>query len=376
MSDRDPRRGSYPSDASPALGGHAGTLHLIEMLEHPDPAAREQAAFALAEKGDTRAADVLLRMMQDADTHTALRNRAAYALARLGDPRVFDILVEVLKSEEGFQRISAIRALRLLGDPRATEHLLAVALTDSIHVRQEAAHALTRTSTEAEVVPVLIEAFNTAPTDMRSMARGLRASIACVLAVTHFPSAIAFLIEKLNHRSPAIRREVAYAFRTAPDERAVEALLAALQDDYGLVRARAAEALGRLEAVQAVEPLIAALGDSSQFVQSAAVAALGSIGDVRAAAPLLELMAETHDTDRLIRLVEALGEIGTPAIVEPVAALLADLARRHPQVVTQISGERAHIDDFIGEPMLIRQCVWALSAVDEDRLQAILEGLG
>jgi HEAT repeat protein len=61
------------------------------------------------------------------------------------------------------------------------------------------------------------------------------------------------------------------------DQRAVEPLIQALQDDDESMRRGAAESLGKLGDPRAVQPLIAALHDKDEFVRDAAAEALERI---------------------------------------------------------------------------------------------------
>ena len=66
---------------------------------------------------------------------------------------------------------------------------------------------------------------------------------------------------------------------------------------------------------RAVEPLIAALNDSKSDVRLAAADALAKIGDARAVQPLIAALYTTHGA------AEALVKIGTPAVEPLIAAL-------------------------------------------------------
>jgi len=74
------------------------------------------------------------------------------------------------------------------------------------------------------------------------------------------------------------------------DERAVEALIKALDDDDPNLRASAASALGEIRDIRALEPLTEALGDGNLTVSCCAAFALGMIGDSYAVKPLIQLL--------------------------------------------------------------------------------------
>ena len=92
----------------------------------------------------------------------------------------------------------------------------------------------------------------------------------------------------------------------------VQGLIKALDyDQDASVRMEAAKALGRIGDSQAVAPLIARLMDVDGQVAHAAVEALGEIG-TPAIQPLLAAL-KNEDRDMRQRAAEALGMIGLPA---------------------------------------------------------------
>lgn len=80
------------------------------------------------------------------------------------------------------------------------------------------------------------------------------------------------------------------------------------------VRLAAAEALGEIGDARAVDPLIAVLQDDNEDVRRAAAEALGKIRDKRAVEPLLEIFKDSE----VWWAAEALGELGDKRAVEPL----------------------------------------------------------
>ncbi|MGK7926344.1 MAG: HEAT repeat domain-containing protein, partial [Spirulina sp.] len=89
--------------------------------------------------------------------------------------------------------------------------------------------------------------------------------------------AVEALIAALNDSDRSVRRSAAEGLGKSGNERAVEALIAALNDSDGSVRKRAAEGLGKSGNERAVEALIAALNDSNWLVRGRATEGLGKI---------------------------------------------------------------------------------------------------
>jgi hypothetical protein len=107
----------------------------------------------------------------------------------------------------------------------------------------------------------------------------------------------------------AVRQAAVSALGQIGDTRAVEPLLARLEDQESGVRQAAASALGQIGDTRAVEPWRARLEDQESGVRQAAASALGQIGDTRAVEPLL---ARLEDQDSWARqaAASALGQIG------------------------------------------------------------------
>ena len=106
------------------------------------------------------------------------------------------------------------------------------------------------------------------------------------------------LIDALNYQEDHnIRLAAASALGTMGDGRAVEPLIAALDDERG-VNEVAALALGEIGDLRAVEPLTKTLGDENWEVRSSAAKALGKIGDGRAVDPLVNLLGDRNENVR------------------------------------------------------------------------------
>lgn len=99
--------------------------------------------------------------------------------------------------------------------------------------------------------------------------------------------AIRALVDALDHDHATIRDTAAHTLGSSGDPAAVKPLIRALQGGHGPLRAAAAEALGKLRDPRAIEPLIHALRDDRADVRFQAAQALGPLGDDRAVQPLI-----------------------------------------------------------------------------------------
>jgi len=94
------------------------------------------------------------------------------------------------------------------------------------------------------------------------------------------------------------------------NKKVISALTDALKPQNGaLVRAHASEALGMIGNKHAVDALIAALKDDYRLTRSYAARSLGKLGDLRAIGPLLEVMRSDVFFGTRAEAAEALGKL-------------------------------------------------------------------
>ena len=94
---------------------------LIEALNDPSPAVREQAAVSLGEIGDTQALDILINKLQSPEEN--IQEEAAEALGKIQHSRAVEPLLKRLNDPDPSLRASVILALGNIQDPRAKDLL-------------------------------------------------------------------------------------------------------------------------------------------------------------------------------------------------------------------------------------------------------------
>lgn len=181
-------------------------------------------------------------------------------------------------------------------------------------------------------------------------------------------------------RTPGERREAVLTLREADSRAAVEALLAALQDDDYLVRRAAVDVLSGYRAEECAAWLVEnvlqsrKLSKDGQLV-AATAEALGGMQHLLAFHPLVELLGSR---DLLVRLggTVGLGRLGSARAVEPLSRLLGD---KEPAVAIAAVDALAAIGDGpAAEPAVLQALghahkpvrLAALSAVVSLRLKA------
>ncbi|MBN1454376.1 MAG: HEAT repeat domain-containing protein, partial [Anaerolineales bacterium] len=127
---------------------------------------------------------------------------------------------------------------------------------------------------------------------------------------------------------------------------AVEPLIAVLKTSDMDVRQSAAKALGQIGDARAMEPLIAALNDRQ--VQRAAAEALGQIGDARAVEPLVVALKEGTWSMRQTAAQALITMYKTSQLDqgqrEIIAALRDRIIQKHTDSASSLSHRDSHSD--------------------------------
>jgi HEAT repeat protein len=255
--------------------GEPAVEHLIEVFKNKyyNPVKmkdmlgynRGVAARALAEIGDERAVEPLIKALDDMDR--SVKRDAYEALVRIGDSAL-DTLIKALKRKNKYIRVEVAKILGEIKSERAIEPLINALKDRATEVRCAAARALWKIGT---------------------------------------PEAL----------------EAARVFGKIGDKREIEQLIKALKDKD--IRRATIWELEKIGDEKAVKPLIEFLDeDKENLILCDAVRALGEIGDERAVEPLIKKLKKGFDFSFQMEAVEALGKIGSEKATEPLINALND----------------------------------------------------
>lgn len=277
---------------------------LIRVLLDQDrpTAARASAAYALGWIENKRAADALLVVLHDADP--VVRARAAGALGQLQTERAASQLTDALRDDDAAVRQQAAQALTAIGAPQAFDALVrfvsdpnedkavqrSALMSLGLRFRERAIPLLRRASIEDD--PAL---RGTAMVTLNRLGEpGVQ-----VLLETVQGKAPAELLQQVQGNLRATRTLAIGLLGTRREPRAVEPLIALLEDPDPALRRSAANAVSGIGDERAAEPLLAALRDPDPFVRASAARAMASLGDERAIPDLLRLYDESEANPRL-----------------------------------------------------------------------------
>lgn len=300
---------------------------LVAFLNDKDADLRMQAALALGEQPDARAAPALLGALEDADAN--VRYHAIEALGKLRAAEAADALAAVAETRDFFLAFAALDALTRIGDPRVAPRV--VPLLEDELLREAAADVLGHLGDEETVAPLaaLLNAPE-APTPVvaRALATlhdryekqyGEGAYVADLSRAAISPTGAQNLLDALNDSRAEALRPLALVvgwLEGAAVERALTRLLG-----HADARGEVVEALVR-HGSRVTELLVEQLGSEDLEIRKAAVVALGRIGDARAAPALIAVLDE--DPELLIPAADALAKIGDPRAFEALLALVGD----------------------------------------------------
>lgn len=312
---------------------------LLVALTDKAPRVRMAAADALAQAGDMRAIEPLIRLLRDEDYLVRLsaisglgtlyplpalvklgssepirRRQAARELAALPDRRVIGPLLAALSDDSALVTVAVIEALGQIRDPQAVEPLLPFLEDGSPPERIAAITALGELNGTV-AVPQIIQIITS-----ESEQSKIRRRAATVLGQLSDWRAVEPLIASLSDNDPQMRMTAADALAQLPDGRSLEPLVATLEDSIPRVRVAAANALGALNDERAAEALIKALDNEEFSLRLAAIRALGALWSM----PVLWKLGSTRNAKERGQAASTLASIEDSRAVLPLIATLSD----------------------------------------------------
>lgn len=335
--DADVRK--FVVDALAGIGSDAATPALCARLCDADPNVRAAAADALGAVGGPAALAALRGIAVDAGQDPLVRFSALHALDTLEEPMRADELAGVLADP-----MLGPAGLALLGrcedDPMALD-LLVKGLASGVRAARESSMrgvlrlaARADGAAQAVLAARLDEVARAHPGVVSSaVARLPEADLGTQLALVQFlgllrASDAALPILEVG-RDEALA-QVALGTLAAIGAAAVEAIDAAWTQLPQDRRRAACEVLGRVGGPRAVERLVAELDDADPMLRAAAARAIGALRVEQALVPLVRRLERAAPEDELE------GEAERSALCEAIAALAApDAEGRSPAIAAR-----------------------------------------
>ena len=250
----------------------------LELSTHPEWWIRMHMARLIAKQASRAAAAGLGKLVRD--ENAAVRMEAVRGIVKIHAVEAIPSLCTRLRDQDMMVQSAAIEALVQMADVSAVPHLLDALKDESEYVRRGAVEVLNQVITPAAIKDLVAA--------LRDADWWVRARSADALGTLGGPKVVDAVMSLTRDPDEYARRYAIEILNAVPDPRAVPVLIEALEDEDWWVRERAVDALGKARDGSAVEPLLRMLG---------------------------------RDTRALPLCVRALGQIGVPAVVEPLCRL-------------------------------------------------------
>ena len=309
---------------------------------------RQSAAWALGEvKGDNAIPPLVTALKKD--KQGVVRQEAAIALGKIKGQKVIAPLVDALKNDKyettRFQAAKALREIQA-GDKGLVDVVKKGLgnFDDGYEVQ----------SVQDQVIGALILDGNEATSQFTAEAlksaddEWTRWALVHVLGAIHKKPAVDAMLAELEHPSYVIRKRAAESLGGFKERRAVDPLIAVLEDSNEMksIRAGAANSLGALKDERAAAALLTALTDENAEVQLKAVAALGNLKDAKTVAKLSEILENPLEPDDVrAAAANALGNIGDktaePALIRALNIRVGDIAKNAIVALGKLESETA-----------------------------------
>lgn len=293
----------------------------LPKLRDENPAIRFYVVTLLGYIGNSGATAPLAEMLKS-EKDASIRRMIAWALGMIGDEKAFDPLADLLLKDRSWEiRCAAAKALNDIGDEKAIESLLKAAADANPNVRVAALRALADLGND-KATDSIKEMLKSDPH------AGVRSAAAAGLGGIGGQAAVDSLINALDDPDPGVRNAAAAALGKTGDAGALPRLREILKDDDPLVRMGAVLGIARIGGNSAVEPLIEVLkGDPNGGIRCCAAMELGESGVNRALEVLIATLEDADPVVRFGASV-ALGDIGDASAVNPLSKLKAHSADR------------------------------------------------
>ena len=142
------------------------------------------------------------------------------------------------------------------------------------------------------------------------------------LMLHYHQQALSPLLPLLQDERPDVRAKAVEALGKLGDTLALGPMLGLLSDRSSRVRAKVAGALGNFGDQSVVPTLTALLSDRDSAIRQSAARSLGRLRAPASLPALLKYLQEAREHYEVYEAIQALGDYGTPAVIDPLLAVV------------------------------------------------------
>ncbi|MBF0539108.1 MAG: HEAT repeat domain-containing protein [Nitrospirae bacterium] len=290
--------------------------------------------------------DAALKLIRESvnDKALSIRLTAIRMLGKMKDSASLNVFIHKLLEEDSYTRKAALEAIGAMGDKRAAAAIIELLKDVDLLIRQEAMEILIRIG-DASIVPNLIQLMKERDVNVRRSAVG-------VLNGIKDPKTIDVLINAMRDSDWWVKQIATDALAELRGENIVKFFIAMLSDSDENLRRCSVEFFIKVPDKLAVEALIIALDDTDWWVREKAIISLGLIKDPRAVGPLYAKMDDEYVNWHIPR---ALGNIGGPAVVQPLVTILGNSKKQMRIEALKAFGQMKMIDILTNNPDALKE---------------------
>ena len=292
--------------------------YLLDALDDSDEDILEAAMDGLAAIGteEASAAIMLLARQIDGERQPALYESAIQTLAAIG---YNDQIRDALRSDDEIRIMVAMEACQLMDDPRPKEEIKNLFWRVGRELQRAAISEISRLG-NCDDMPFFLSVI-----DQGTDAEVLKSALIYFGNQHACPDVEDVVFAQLDHKYIDVKEMALEACINLHSPSLNEKFKERFRSDDSMQRMMAVYALGRYDAQENLSEITDALEDSVPAIRRVAVEAFQNLGP-NAEQYLTRLLPRLFDEDKDVRvaLVDLLGQIGTPPVVQYLTTALND----------------------------------------------------
>jgi HEAT repeat protein len=284
----------HAAEALIKIGNEKAVDATVKALNSQSGEVRQQIAEALGKSENGNAVDALVEALISEDQYAAYRS--AEMLVKIGNEKAVDAMIKALNSRDSDMRRRAARALGLLRNEKAIDPLITTLSDEDKDVRKSAVEALCMVGTEKAVYP-LMKALGVED-------REVRINVVMALGRIGGDQAVDALMIALNDRDEGVRERAARELGGLGNEKGLDILIEVLREAHVRMSSKHSrllveDVLGQIGSEKAVNALIDALDSEDSIARSHSAKALGQLRDEKAICALIKALGSKDSHVRL-----------------------------------------------------------------------------